>query len=485
MLRKLFIPLVLVLFAIAALLYFLFGTRHTVRDVRDAVRVEQFQLRNGLTVVVMPNDRLPAVTHLLIIKAGGADDPYGNTGVAHYIEHLMFAGTKDNPAGTYERAVARQGGEQNAFTGYDYTGYYATVPRDRLEEIMQLELDRLQNLAFTPEQAARELKVITEERHMRVENNPGALFDEQLDAITFLNHPYGRPLIGWAEDMAQLRAADAQRFFNRYYKPDNMVLVVAGDVDVRQVRKLAQRYYGQLPAGKTAPRAWPAEPPLRLERHATMRDATVQTPRLVRQYIAPSLKEGASEHALPLAVLAEYLGGGVTSRLYQALVREQQLAVNVSAGYDQFRLGPSLLVISATPRDGVSLEALEAALDRELQQILQATPDAAAVTRAKTQMKAAAIFAQDGLQPLAMLMGSLYAIGLNEQYFYDWVEAVEGVSGPEMLAAAQHVLQSRRQVTGYLLPEKDAAAPMENTRPASPVPSDEPPAMEAEDDDAA
>lgn len=455
MLRKFFIPLTVVLVIIAVAVYFLYGRAHAPRDVREAVPVERMTLRNGLTLVIMPNSRIPAVTHLLLVKAGGADDPYGKTGVAHYIEHLMFSGTEANPAGSYERAIARLGGEQNAFTSRDYTGYYATVPKDALEQVMQLETDRLRNLRFTPEQAARELKVITEERNMRVENNPGALLAEQLDAITFLNHPYGKPLIGWAEDMASFTGADAQRYFDQYYTPRNMVLVVAGDVEPRQVRRLAQRYFGELTAGPVPPRDWPKEPPLRLTRHAEMRDPNVQAPRLIRQYVAPSLRDGDTKQAMPLELLAQYLGGGQTSLLYQKLVREQQLASAVSADYDAFSLGPALFRISVTARSGVPLATVERALDALIEESLGQAPPDADVARAKVQHKAAAVYAQDGLQPLAMLIGDLYMIGLDEQVFYTWSEEVDAVTPLEILDAAQQVLAPHRRVTGWLLPEQD------------------------------
>lgn len=455
MLRKFFIPLTLALAAVALGLYFMFGASHKPRTMREAVPVMHYTLRNGLKVVVMPNARIPAVTHLLLVRAGGADDPYGKTGVAHYIEHLMFSGTKANQAGSYERAIARIGGEQNAFTTRDYTGYYATVPAEALEQVMQLESDRLGNMRFTPEQAARELKVITEERHMRVENNPSALLGEQLDAITFLNHPYGWPLIGWAEDMAGLTGADAQRFFDTYYKPSNMILVVAGDVEPKRVLKLAQRYYGPLPAGQVPPRQWPKEPPLRLTRHAEMRDEKVQSARLIRQYTAPSLQEGDTQLSMPLDVLAEYLGGGQTSLLYQKLVREQQLAASVSAHYDGFAIGPGMFRIYATPRPGVPLATLEKALDGAIEQALGQAPADADIARAKTRMKASVIFAQDGLQPLAQLMGAIFAIGFDEQYFYNWSDEVEKVTPLAVLDAAQRVLAPERRITGWLLPEQD------------------------------
>lgn len=467
MLKKYFIPLILLL-AIAATAIYFFGARTTrPRDMRVAVPVEHFSLSNGLKVVVMPNDRIPVVTHLLMVRAGGADDPYGKSGLAHYLEHLMFSGTKNFPEGTYERAIARIGGEQNAFTTRDYTLYYATVPKQHLPMVMTMEADRLANLEMGETQTARELKIITEERNMRVDTNASAQWAEQLDALTFLNHPYHQPLIGWAEDMATFTAADAQGFFTRYYRSSNMVLVVAGDVTTRDVRRYAQRYYGGLPAGETPARAWAKEPPIRMSRHGEMRDARVNEPRLMRQYVAPSAIEGETKNAIPLAVFAHYLGGGDTSALYDTLVREQRLAVTVSASYDPLAVGPGLLRIVAIPAPSVTLPQLEEALDRALERILAAPLDAGALDRAKTLLKAEVIFAQDGLQPLANIMAELYAIGLDEQYFYGWQDAIAAVNADAALAAAKTVLNPKRKVTGYLLPE---AVPV-----AAPAPAPNPP----------
>lgn len=467
MLRKYFFPVLLLLMAAAAIVYWQYGPAPRVRDVRSAVPVEHFRLSNGLEVVVMPNNRIPAITHMLVVKAGGADDPYGKSGVAHYNEHLMFSGTKNYPEGAYSQAIARVGGTHNAYTTKDYTLYYATVAKPHLRMVMAMESDRLQQSEFTPEHAARELKVVSEERNMRVDNNAATQLVEQLTAMTFLSHPYRQPTIGWQEDIATYTAADAQDFFNRYYRASNMVLVVAGDVSVRDVRRHAQRYYGGLPAGAAPVRAWPQEPPIRLVRHAQMEDARVREPQLIRQYTAPSARSGATEDAMPLTVFAQYLGGGTTSVLYETLVRNQKIATAVSAQYDALALGPALFRIVVTPAPGVTLEALEGALDQAIAAATNATPDAAAILRSKTLLKAEAVFAQDGLTPLAHVMGELYALGLNERYFYEWAERIEQVSAAQMLAAAQKTLAPARRVTGFLRPPAIAAA---SSLPLAPLP---------------
>jgi zinc protease len=452
MLRLFFIPLLLALILVAGGIYWFYGRSPTVRDVRAAVPVEHFTLANGLTVVVMPNGRIPAVTHLLLVKAGCADDAYGKSGMAHYLEHLMFTGTEQFPEGVYDRSIARVGGTQNAYTTRDYTLYFATVAKEHLPMVMAMEADRLQHLDFDATHAARELKVIREERNMRVDNNAAAQLNEQLDALTFLNHPYHHSTIGWAEDMATFTAADAKQFFTEHYRASNMVLVVAGDVKTRDVRRYAQHYYGGLSGGATAPRNWPHEPVLHLERHAQMRDVKAHEARLVRQYVAPSVHEGDRRHTMPLEILAHYMGGGATSVLYQKLVREQKLATAIEADYSALSMGPALLKITAIPANDVTLAQLEQALDRELSAIASSAPDAAGVDRAKTLLKAEVIFAQDGISPLAHFISQLYAIGLDEQYFYDWTAAVDRVSATELQAAASAVLSPTNRVTGYLMP---------------------------------
>ena len=460
MLKRYFIPLILLLVLLAITVYVFSGHRSSKHNVRNAVPVERFQLANGLTVVVMPNDRLPVVTHMMIVKAGSADDPYGKSGLAHYLEHLMFTGTKNYPEGVYDRSIARVGGAQNAYTTRDYTLFYATVAKENLSMVMTMESDRLANLAFEPTRATRELKVITEERNMRVDNSPAAQWEEQLDALTFLNHPYHQPVMGWLEDMQTFTAVDAKQYFAQHYRASNMILLVAGDVTVRDVRRLAQRYYGNLPAGSVAARDWPKEPPVRMARHGDMHDARVNEPRLLRQYVAPSAVDGNTKEAVPLSVFAYYLGGGDTSVLYNSLVREQKLATAINAEYDPLAIGPSLFRISAIPAEGVSLQQLEQALDAELAKVLAGTLDSATIARSKTLITAEIIYAQDGLQQMANIMAELYAKGLDEQFFYSWSENIAAVKDADALAAARDVIKPKASVTGYLLPEAKIVAPI-------------------------
>jgi zinc protease len=449
--KKFFSALVLALVIAAALAYWVAERGHGIRDIREAVPVKRFQLSNGLTVVVMPNDRVPAVTELIVVKAGAADDPYGKSGLAHYLEHLMFTGTKENPEGVYDKAIARVGGAQNAYTTRDYTLFFATVAKEKLPMVLAMEADRLQRLEFNGEHASRELKVITEERAVRVDANAAAQLAEQMNAITFLNHPYRHPTIGWAEDMATFTAADAKAFFEAHYRASNLVVVLAGDITEREARRYAQKYYGRLPAGAAPARNWPKEPPLRMVRHAEMNDPKTKEPRLIRQYLAPSAGEGSAAQSAALELYAQYLGGGPTSLLYETLVRDQKLASDVGADYDGLSIGPALFRIEATPAPGVALARLEEALDAAIVRSIQA-PDEATLARARTQLKAEMVYAQDGLETLAHLVGQLYAIGLDETYFYDWPLRLQAADAAAVSAAAKVVLAPERRITGTLLP---------------------------------
>lgn len=455
MLKKYFIPILVALLFVVVVIYYISGGVHHGRDLRSAIPVEKFTLRNGMTLVVMPNSLVPIVTHKLVVKAGSADDPQGKSGLAHYLEHLLFTGTELNPEGVYEQTIAKIGGAQNAYTSRDETVYFSTVPADKLDVVMALEADRLAHLEFAEEKAARELKVITEERGLRIENNPVSLWAEQLEALTFLNHPYGQPTIGWAEDMATFTAEDATAFFEHFYRPSNMVLVVAGDVKPRDVRRLAERYYGGLIAGDALPRQWAKEPPARLKRHGEMRDARVNQPRLKMQFVAPSVRDGESKHAIPLAVFAQYLGGGDASVLYSRLVREQKLATSIYVTYEPLSIGPATFEIVAIPAPGIEPKTLEDAIAATLENVLKVSPNTDDIVRAKTLLSAQITFAQDGIEGLAGVMARLYAIGLDEQFFYEWAENIEKVTPEDARLAARATLVMKRSVTGTLLPETE------------------------------
>ena len=311
---------------------------------------QTFTLENGMQVVVIPNHRAPVVSHMVWYRAGAADEPPGKSGVAHFLEHLMFKGTEAVPDGEFAKTVARNGGQSNAFTSWDYTGYYQNVATERLELVMRLEADRMINLRLTEADALTERDVILEERRSRTDNNPGALLREQITATLYMNHPYGVPIIGWAHEAGALTRADALDWYRRYYAPNNAILVVAGDVTVEQIRPLAEAHYGVIPRRPVPPRARPVEPTHHAPRQVNLESPRVRQPSWTRNYLAPSYTRGASEHAYPLEVLTEILGGGTTSRLYRALVVDQGLAASAGVSYGPGSVDLSALAVYLSPR---------------------------------------------------------------------------------------------------------------------------------------
>ena len=413
---------------------------------------ESFTLANGLEVVVVENHRVPAVTQMVWYRVGAADEPVGKSGVAHYLEHLMFKGTDRFPPGEFSRLVAESGGRENAFTAQDYTGYYQTVARDRLELVMDLEADRMTNLLLSAELARPELAVVLEERRSRIENDPGSRLGEQLGAALYLNHPYGTPIIGWMHEVAALTPADAIDFYERHYAPNNAVLVFSGDVTAEELRPLVEKYYGAIPAREIAPRVRPAEPPPEAARRVTVESAQVQQPSWSRSYLAPSYITGEAEHAYPLEVLAEVFGGSATSQLYRRLVVERKLAVAAGAYYSPGAIDQTQFSIYVTPRNGVGLDEIEAAVDEEIAALLADGVDAAEVARARERLQAAAIYARDGLQAGARSLGMALAAGRTVEDVEAWPDRIGAVTAEAIDLAARAVLRPARSVTGLLLP---------------------------------
>ena len=457
MLKRWFLPLTVLLVLAAALLFgkHWVGTNTPYR-IEDAVPVSRYTLQNGLEVVVIPNDRVPAVTQMLWLKAGGADDPGNLPGIAHFLEHLMFTGTPEYPEGAIDDIVQRLGGQHNAFTTYDTTSYFVTIAKEHLETVMALEADRLQHITFDDAKAAREVKVIQEERKMRVSNRPLNLLREQMGAIQFLSHPYHHPLIGWEDSIARYTAEDAREFFKNYYRASNMVLVIAGDVEPKQVRALAGKYFGPLSAGEPVVRDWPSEQPLATERRVTMRHPSVTQPRVLKYVTVPSVGTSKDMQALhALEIYAHMLGGDATGMLHRKLVHEQQIATEASAYVNTMQRGPATFEISVTPAPGVSIKTVEAAVQRVLNDMANVPLNTGDIARAKTQLAAEAIYAQDGVQQLAMIIGQLYAMGLNEEYFYRWQQEVHAVPATSIAQVARSMLEIPA-VTGVLLPETNA-----------------------------
>ena len=413
---------------------------------------ETFTLANGMQVVVVTNRRAPVVVHMVWYRVGAADDPPGKSGIAHFLEHLMFKGTPTVPEGEFSRIVARNGGNQNAFTSYDYTGYYQKVAKDRLALVMELEADRMVNLVLDDAAVLAERKVVLEERRSRTDNDPGALLGEHLDAAQYLAHPYRIPVIGWAHEIATLDTADALAFYRRHYAPDNAILVVAGDITAAELRPLAERIYGAIAARGVAPRQRVQEPPQRAARRVELRDERVRQPEWSRTHLAPSYSSGATEHAYALQVLAELFGGSATSRLYRALVIDQKVAASAGAWYGATSLDLSQFGLYASPSQGVDVAALEAAMDAEIAALLSDGVSDEEVERVKTRLVREAVYARDSLSTAARIFGAALSTGLSVDDVEAWPERIAAVTAEQVNAAARAVLVPETSVTGLLLP---------------------------------
>ncbi|MBV8889530.1 MAG: insulinase family protein [Alphaproteobacteria bacterium] len=412
-----------------------------------------FTLANGMSGVVLPNHRAPAVTQMVWYKIGAADDPFGKSGLSHFLEHLMFKGTRAVPPGAFSAKIAENGGRDNAFTTEDYTAFHETVARDRLGMVMGLEADRMTGLALTDDVVLPERDVVLEERHMRIDDDPAALLAEQLRATLFLNDRYRIPTIGWEVEIRKLGTADALAFYREWYAPNNAILVVAGDVEDAEVRSLAEQYFAPVARHPVPQRVRPIEPEHHAAARLEMKSPRAAQPSWRRLYVAPSYRTGDVQHAYPLQVLAEILGDGASSRLYRSLVLDRGLALSVEVSYEPSAINLATFDIYATPKAGVAVPQLEAAIDAELRQIVEHGADADEVSRAEARMQASSVYDRDSLTGPAEIIGAALAIGQSIDDVEAWPERIGQVTPDEVTAAARAVLIERNSATGILLPE--------------------------------
>lgn len=418
--------------------------------------VTTFTLPNGMDAVVIEDHRAPVVTHMVWYRVGAADEAPGKSGIAHFLEHLMFVGTDDIPEGDFGRIIEGLGGNDNAFTSYDYTAYFQRISAEHLELMMTMEADRMRDLILNEEAVLTEREVVLAERNTRTDANPGSLFSEQRKAALYMNHHYGIPVIGWRHEIEQLNLADALAFYRQYYAPNNAILVVAGDVTPEEVEALAIKHYGPLePSAGIAPRVRPTEPPHLAPLRLQFRDPRVSNPYVIRSYLAPERNSGDQADAAALTVLAELLGGsGLTSVMGKALQLDQKIAVSTGAFYDGSGLDQGSFGVYVVPAPDVSLLDAEAAMDAVLTQFLSDGPDLAQMERIKTQIRASEIYALDDQNGLARRYGSALSIGLSVEDVADWPVALSAVTPDDVMKAAQDVLDLNSSVTGWLMQEE-------------------------------
>ena len=412
--------------------------------------VTTFTLDNGLEGVVIEDRRAPVATHMVFYRVGGADEPAGRSGLAHWLEHLMFKDADTAVEGGFSALVAANGGQDNAFTSPDVTAYFQRIASDRLGFVMGLEASRMRDLEVGEAEALTERDVILEERAQRVENDPSGRFGEQRSAAMYLNHPYGQPLIGWRHEIAQLRLADALAFHARHYGPDNAVLVVAGDVDPETVERLALEHYGDIPSIGAVPRERVSEPPHAAPRRVLYEDARVRQPYVMREFLAPTRRTDP-ERAAALEMLAAVLGDGLNARLQQALTVERELAVATGAWFAGSARDYGEFAVYAAPQPGVSLDEIEAAMDGVLETFLASDgPSAEEMERVKTRWRASWIYSQDSQSTLARRYGHGLAIGMSIEEIEAWPETLQAVTAEDVMDAARAVLRPEASVTGRL-----------------------------------
>ena len=413
------------------------------------LKFESFQLKNGMDVIVIPDHRIPVVTHMLWFRAGSADEQPRKSGIAHFLEHLMFKGTKKIAPGEYSKIVARNGGQDNAFTNLDYTAYYERVARDRLPLVMGMNADRMQNLQLTDKIVGPELQVILEERRQRIENNPESVLGEQLNAALYENSHYGIPVIGWFHEMQGLTTADAVDWWKHYYAPNNAILVVAGDIDTAQLKPLAEKTYGAVPARDVPKRARAIEPPQAAARRISLTDARAKQSEFTRIYHAPN--ESDEKATAAIDVLASALGGSATSRLHKILVIERGIAAGASASYVSTRVELGEFSIDATPAPGVSLSNLESGIDGVIANFLDRGLTDDDLRSAKFNLISVAAFARDGQEGLANLFGEEAAVGNSVDHVASWPARVAAVTREDVMSVAKKVLRLDQSVTGLLV----------------------------------
>jgi zinc protease len=423
---------------------------------RMAPNAVEFTLDNGMHVVVIPDHRAPVVTHMVWYRVGAADETAGQSGIAHFLEHLMFKGTETHPGDEFRQRVAAIGGDENAFTSSDYTAYFQRVAKENLGEMMRFEADRMTNLVLSDAVVAPERDVVLNERRDRVEKNPDAQLNEGLLRILYMNHPYGRPIIGWNHEISALDRQTALDFYKRYYTPNNAVLVIAGDVTPEEVRRLAEATYGEVPARPEAVRApRPAEPPSIGPRSITVRDEKVGEPQVQQAYIVPSVMTGEPGEAEALSLLSEILGGGATSRFYDQLVRGDGPATYAGASYQSSGLDDTRFVIYGLPKPGVDLNALVDRMQAVITELQENGVTREELDRAKRSAIAQAIYSLDNQTALANILGQALTIGRTLEDVQDWPARIQAVTPEQVQEVARKYLKPEAAVTGFLEPPQE------------------------------
>ena len=414
--------------------------------------ISEFTLENGLRGVVIEDHRAPVVTQMVWYRVGAADSPPGQSGIAHFLEHLMFKATDTLADGEFSRIVAENGGDENAFTTPDTTAYFQRIAADRLDLMMGMEADRMTGLAPGAEGVLAERDVVMEERRQVVESSPDGPFFEARNAALYLNHPYRNPVIGWPQEIAAYDAEKAMGFYRAHYAPNNAILVVAGDVTPEAVEAMARKHFGPLPANPAiAPRSRPQEPPPIAARRVAFDDPRVSTPLISRLYLAPNRRPGDQAMAAACEVMTELLGGsGITSVMGRALELGDGIAVEAGASYSSTSLDPRSISLWVAPKPGIPLETAEEALDALLASFIAEGPDPASLERTRKRIRAAEIYELDSQNARANRFGSALASGLTLEDVEAWPGLLQAVTAEDVQACARMVFRPEASVTALM-----------------------------------
>ena len=416
--------------------------------------ITRAKLENGLEIIVIPDRRAPVVTHMIWYKAGSADEPIGKSGIAHFLEHLMFKGTKTTPAGEFSRKVAELGGQENAFTSVDYTSYYQKITPSALAMAMAYEADRMENLILSDEVIEPEKKVILEERRSRIDTNPGAILGEAVEATLYAHHPYGTPIIGWKNEMLGLTRDDAIAFYDRFYSPNNAILVVAGDVDPQTVLNLAKKTYGKVrPRVENIVRERVTEPEQVAAKTVEYSDPQVRVPTFGRTFLVPSYQNAEPGEAEALDLLAGILGGSSTSRLYRELVLGSEIAITAVAWYQGGAIDMTKFGFYGRPRGDATAEDVEAGIEKVLGELLEGGVTQEELDVARDSLVKSVYFERDSQTTMARLYGAVLSLGGTLEDIHQWPERLNKVTVDEVNTVARKYLKKSRSVTSFLRPQ--------------------------------
>lgn len=424
-------------------------------------KVHEYKLSNGMKVIVKEDRRAPIVVSQVWYKVGSSYEHRGITGVSHVLEHMMFKGTKKHPPGEFSRIIAANGGRENAFTGRDYTAYFQTLSKDRLEVSFEMEADRMRNLILPADEFAKEVEVVKEERRLRTEDKPTSLTYEQFNAIAYRSSPYRNPVIGWMNDLDNMQVEDLQVWYQRWYAPNNATLVVVGDVEPEAVFALAKKHFGPFKAEKII-KPKPSQEPEQLGMIRLKVRAPARQPYLLMGYKTPVISTADEEwEPYALEVLAAVLDGGSSARFARNLVRGQEVAVSAGASYSGFSRLSGMLIVSGSPAEGHSMEELEAALLAELELVQKEPVSQQELARIQAQVIAAKVYEQDTVFYQAMEIGTLETIGLDWRLGEEYVDRLKAVTAEQVQAVAKKYLVEDHLTVALLDP-----LPMDTEKPA-------------------